>query len=65
MYRVNMSYAQLQRYLALLLERGLLETVGDEVAMLRYRPTEKGRELLQRIEQVTEMLGMEHSSRTI
>ena len=56
MYRVNMSYAQLQRYLKLLLTRGLLETVGDEGATPRYRTTEKGRELLKSIDRAMEIL---------
>ncbi|MGA8904668.1 MAG: winged helix-turn-helix domain-containing protein [Candidatus Bathyarchaeia archaeon] len=45
MYRANLSHRQLEKYLALLQENGLLEqVVGEDGTM--YRATEKGNEFL-------------------
>ena len=43
MYKANLSHRQLERYLALLEERGLLaQTVDEEMGNRIYRITEKG-----------------------
>ena len=55
MYGVNMSHAQLQRYVDLLLNRGLLQK-SEQDSKPRYRATEKGKELLQTINKVREIL---------
>jgi predicted transcriptional regulator len=43
MYKANLSHRQLERYLALLEERGLLaQLVDEEIGSRIYRVTEKG-----------------------
>jgi predicted transcriptional regulator len=43
MYKANLSHRQLERYLALLEERGLLaQAVDEDVGNRIYRITEKG-----------------------
>ena len=42
MYSVNMSYAQLQKYLKFLLELNLIDKVTYGNPMVTYRVTEKG-----------------------
>jgi predicted transcriptional regulator len=47
MYRANLSHRQLERYLALLEERGLLtQLVDEEIGSRVYRMTEKGCDFL-------------------
>jgi predicted transcriptional regulator len=47
MYRANLSHRQLERYLALLEERGLLtQLVDEEIGSRVYRITEKGCDFL-------------------
>ncbi|MCX6011638.1 MAG: hypothetical protein NT134_05230 [Chloroflexi bacterium] len=56
MYSANMSYHQLQKYLAFMLQLGLITkvTVGNPV--VTYRVTRKGLRLLRSIEGVLEIL---------
>ena len=56
MYTVNMSYFQVQRYLNLMLELGLVDTHENEHHMVFYQITKKGLEILNRIETILEML---------
>ena len=58
MYGCDLSFRQLDRYLAQLCDQGYL-TVTHEDRKRYYCTTEKGRELLERIDQVLEMLGGE------
>jgi len=51
LYQANLNYNQLQKYLTLLLERGLLEECGSS-----YRTTEKGREFLATFVKLQELL---------
>ena len=53
MYKVNMSHAQLDRYLKFLTEKGLLERVLGKARIPLYVITEQGKELLTHIEAVT------------
>lgn len=57
MYQVGMSYAQLERYLGFLMERGfLIKETGRNPSTIYY-PSQMGLELLQRIERTNELLG--------
>jgi predicted transcriptional regulator len=53
MYKAYLSFAQLREYLAMLLEKGLLEY---EAGHTIYRTTEKGMRLLQMYNQINEEL---------
>ena len=53
MYKAYLSFAQLREYLAMLLEKGLLEC---EEGRTIYRTTEKGMRLLQMYNQINEEL---------
>ena len=56
MYSCNLSFRQLGKYLTQLCDRGYL-TVTPKDKKRVYCTTEKGRKLLERIDQVLEMLG--------
>jgi predicted transcriptional regulator len=63
MYRANLSFAQLNEYLKLLLKIRLLEKfVGNGKDM--YRATEKGENFLQRHREITELLKTEEENGT-
>ena len=59
MYSVNMSYAQLQKYLKYLLTNDLVTKVEVGNPCVRYHVTKKGSELLESIESVLEILDVE------
>ena len=59
MYSVNMSYAQLQKYLALLLNQGLIHKVEIGNPSVGYQVTKKGTDLLKSIDSVLEILDVE------
>ncbi len=59
MYTVNMSYAQLQKYLKYLLSNGLIHKVEVGNPSVRYHVTEKGAELLTSITAVMDILDIE------
>jgi predicted transcriptional regulator len=62
MYRANLSFAQLNDYLRVLMETSLLEKTssnGKEV----YRSTSKGREFLEKHTQVINLLRRDSTSR--
>jgi predicted transcriptional regulator len=56
MYAANMSYQQLQKYIAVMLKLRLLdkETTGNRLVV--YRATQKGLKLLRNIDTVQEIL---------
>ena len=56
MYRVNMSYDQINKYLNFLLKQELLDKVITYDQREIYRITRKGRKLLREIETVLKML---------
>lgn len=56
MYSANMSYRQLQKYLAFLLQLGLITKVMVGNPVVTYRVTRKGLRLLRNIESILEML---------
>ncbi|MBN1152794.1 MAG: hypothetical protein JXA58_06235 [Dehalococcoidia bacterium] len=59
MYTVNMSYAQLQKYLKFLLGNELIHTVEVGNPSVRYYVTKKGADLLKSIETVMGLLDIE------
>jgi len=59
MYSVNMSYAQLQKYLAFLLTHELIQKVEVGNPSVRYHVTDKGAELLKSIDSVIEVLDVD------
>jgi predicted transcriptional regulator len=59
MYSVNMSYAQLQKYLKFLLTHGLVQKVELGNPCVRYHVTDKGAELMKSIDAVLEVLDIE------
>jgi len=59
MYSVNMSYAQLQKYLKFLLSNDLVTKVEVGNPCVRYHVTQKGTELLRSIESVLDILDVE------
>ena len=63
MYRANLSFAQLNEYLKLMLKIHLLEKFGRNGKDL-YRATEKGVNFLQRHHEITELLKTEEENGT-
>jgi len=56
MYGANITHSQLQRYLALLVDRGLLR-IGGEGRAIVYEPTEMGEQFLKDCEDLLDRLG--------
>jgi predicted transcriptional regulator len=56
MYSVNMSYHQLQRYLAFLLDRGFIDCLVAVNSHFNYQVSAKGLKLLDSINNVLEAL---------
>jgi len=56
MYSANMSYGQLQRYLDSLTRGGFIERGELSNPVKRYKVTEKGLELLKKIDSISQML---------
>jgi len=52
MYRANLSYSTLRRYLVAMLNQGLIGNVRNSDGSVVYRTTEKGRLLLDRLKEV-------------
>jgi predicted transcriptional regulator len=59
MYSVNMSYAQLQKYLKFLVSQGFIDKVEMGNPSVTYRVTEKGLALLKSIDTVLEALNLD------
>ena len=59
MYSANMSYSQIQKYLGFLMSQGFIDKVEVGNPVVTYRVTENGLKLLQCINSVVEMLGLE------
>ena len=56
MYSANMSYTQIQKYLAFLLNREFINKVKVGNPIVTYQVTEKGTELLRNIDTIIEIL---------
>jgi predicted transcriptional regulator len=61
MYSANMSYAQIQKYLAFLMAQGLISKVQVGNPSIKYQVTDKGNKLLKNIDDIMEMLGLEEA----
>ena len=59
MYSANMSYAQIQKYLAFLMDQDLINKVQVGNPSIKYHVTDKGNKLLGHIDNIMEMLGLE------
>ena len=55
MYKANLSFSQLKRYLALLLERSLLEKTVHGGRVI-YKSTAKGMAFMERQQQIIDLL---------
>jgi predicted transcriptional regulator len=56
MYSANMSYAQIQKYLSFLINRGLIDKVKLGNPSVTYQVTNKGSNLLRSIDSIVEIL---------
>ena len=56
MYGANMSYSQIQKYLAYLIEQGFIDKVEAGSPVVTYRLTDNGLKLLKTIDSLIEML---------
>ena len=59
MYNANMSYSQIQKYLGYLVGQGLIEKMQIGNPSATYQVTDSGLKLLQLINNVKEMLGLD------
>lgn len=57
MYRANLSYSTLRRYLSSALEKGLVSGVKDSDGSVTYFTTEKGRLVLMKLMEVESAIG--------
>ena len=62
MYSANMSYAQIQKYLAFLMNKDLINKVEVGNPSIKYHVTDKGLKLLTSINNIMEMLGLEEDT---
>jgi predicted transcriptional regulator len=56
MYKANLSYATLRKYLLTMLKRGLIAKVCSADGSVVYYPTEKGKLVLNRLKEVKHLL---------
>ena len=59
MYSANMSYSQIQKYLAFLIRHGFITKLHIGNPTVTYHVTEQGRSLLKSIDTVLEVLELE------
>ncbi len=57
MYKANLSYSTLRKYLSVTLKQGLVKKVCSDDGSVMYYATEKGRLLLDRLKEVSYILG--------
>jgi len=62
MYSANMSYSQIQKYLGYLLTQGFIDKIKPGNPSVTYLVTESGLKLLQLINNLKEMLGLDDST---
>lgn len=63
MYGANMSYSQMQKYLAFLMSRGFIDRVKVDNPSVTYQVTDSGFKLLESIKSVIETLGLDEDDR--
>ena len=59
MYSANMSYSQIQKYLGYLIAQGFIDKMKMGNPSVTYRVTDNGLKLLQSINSIREMLGLD------
>ena len=59
MYSANMSYAQIQKYLGYLIGQGFIDKIEVGNPVVTYRVTKSGQRLLQLINDLRKMLGLD------
>ena len=59
MYNANMSYRQIQKYLAFLLSQGFVDKIEVGNPSVTYKVTDKGLKLLNSINGIIETLGLD------
>ena len=59
MYSANMSYSQIQKYLGYLMGQGFIDKIMMGNPSVTYRVTDNGLKLLQLINSIKEMLGLD------
>ncbi len=59
MYNANMSYSQIQKYLGFLMSEGFIDKMEVGNPSVTYKVTDSGLKLLQLINSVKEMLGLD------
>jgi len=59
MYNANMSYRQIQKYLAFLLSQGFVDKIEIGNPSVTYKVTDKGLKLLNSINGIIETLGLD------
>jgi predicted transcriptional regulator len=59
MYGVNMSYSQIQKYLGFLTAQGFIDQLQLGNPSVTYQVSESGTKLLNLIESIKEMLGLD------
>ena len=63
MYSANMSYSQIQKYLGFLVGQGFIDKMKIGNPCVTYQITDSGLKLLETINTLREMLGMEDDHR--
>ena len=59
MYGANMSYHQIQKYLGYLMAQGFIDKIKMGNPSVTYRITDSGLKLLQLVNSIREMLGLD------
>ena len=59
MYSANMSYSQIQKYLGYLMAQGFIDKMKMGNPSVTYRITDSGLKLLQLVNSIREMLGLD------
>ena len=62
MYGANMSYRQIQKYLGFLVAQGFIDKIEMGNPSVTYQVTDSGLKLLQLINNIKEMLGLDESN---
>ena len=63
MYNANMSYKQIQKYLGFLMGEGFIDKVEVGNPAVTYKVTDRGLKLLNSINNIMEMLGLDDEDR--
>ena len=64
MYNANMSYRQIQKYLGFLMSEGFIDKVEVGNPAVTYKVTDRGLKLLNSINSIIEMLGLDDEDRS-